>query len=260
MIAQFSLRLVFGMSLMWAVMPRREVTSGFFRIQMLVTLGLSVLSALSVGRLTGAGIETEPEAASGSYGALVGLCATLGVVSFLGSVFWTLERRRAGTITIFIMSVLSAGALLYASLLSSTQETDRVLLLLSEVSAATMLGAATTGMLLGHWYLTAPGMKLAPLNKLNLYFGVAVAARLLISALALYSARGTPLSDVQWIWLGLRWAAGIAGPIAVVWMVWRILKYRNTQAATGVLFVGVILTFIGEMTSSLLFGALGRSL
>ena len=30
-------------------------------------------------------------------------------------------------------------------------------------------------------------------------------------------------------------------------MVWRILRYRNTQAATGVLFVGVIVTFIGEL-------------
>jgi hypothetical protein len=35
-------------------------------------------------------------------------------------------------------------------------------------------------------------------------------------------------------------------------MVQRILRYRNTQAATGVLFVGVILTFIGELTADLL--------
>jgi len=34
-------------------------------------------------------------------------------------------------------------------------------------------------------------------------------------------------------------------------MVWRILRYRNTQAATGVLFVGVIVTFIGELSATL---------
>jgi hypothetical protein len=51
----------------------------------------------------------------------------------------------------------------------------------------------------------------------------------------------------------MRWLAGILGPICVAIMVWRILKYRNTQAATGVLFVGVILTFIGEMSASLLY-------
>ena len=36
-------------------------------------------------------------------------------------------------------------------------------------------------------------------------------------------------------------------------MVLRILRYRNTQSATGVLFVGVILTFIGEATAALLY-------
>ena len=57
----------------------------------------------------------------------------------------------------------------------------------------------------------------------------------------------------MWIWMGLRWLAGILGPILIFVMVWRILKYRNTQSATGVLFVAVILTFIGEMTALLLF-------
>jgi len=33
----------------------------------------------------------------------------------------------------------------------------------------------------------------------------------------------------------------------------RILKYRNTQSATGVLFAAVILAFIGETTAALLF-------
>ena len=47
MIAQFALRLICGMSLMWALMPRQHVTSGFFRIQMLVAMGLSVLATLT---------------------------------------------------------------------------------------------------------------------------------------------------------------------------------------------------------------------
>ena len=47
MIAPFALRLICGMSWMWLAMPRREVTCGFFRIQMLVVLGLSVLAALT---------------------------------------------------------------------------------------------------------------------------------------------------------------------------------------------------------------------
>jgi hypothetical protein len=55
------------------------------------------------------------------------------------------------------------------------------------------------------------------------------------------------------MWLALRWLAGILGPLVVCWMTMQILKLRNTQAATGVLFVGVILTFIGELSASLLY-------
>ena len=38
MLTQFAIRLICGMSLVWCVMPRSEVTSGFFRIQKLVML------------------------------------------------------------------------------------------------------------------------------------------------------------------------------------------------------------------------------
>ena len=41
MIAQFALRLTCGISLMWLLMPQRQITSGFFRIQMLLALALS---------------------------------------------------------------------------------------------------------------------------------------------------------------------------------------------------------------------------
>jgi hypothetical protein len=119
-----------------------------------------------------------------------------------------------------------------------------------------LLGGAVTGMLLGHWYLTAPTMSIAPLNRLTFYFGGAAVFRLALSAIALALAWQQLSSDTHLVWLGLRWLAGILGPLAVFVATWRILKYRNTQAATGVLFVGVILSFIGEMTASLLFSDL----
>ena len=107
-------------------------------------------------------------------------------------------------------------------------------------------------MLLGHRYLTAPGMPLAPLIQLNAVLGMAAILRFLVSAICLFSAFGAFTQSIFWIWLALRWLAGILGPMAVCVMVHRILRYRNTQAATGVLFVGVILTFIGELTADLL--------
>ena len=114
-----------------------------------------------------------------------------------------------------------------------------------------------TGMLLGHRYLTASGMPLAPLGRLNQSLGLATLFRLIVSAIGLVVGMAALTDSTYWIWLALRWLAGILGPAAACMMVQRILRYRNTQAATGVLFVAVILTFIGELTADLLQRAAG---
>ena len=232
-------------------MPRSQVSSGFFRIQMLVVVGLAVLAALTIGQLIG-GPSTVTSFPSEQTSTIV--CWGIAVFGFLGSAMWTLERRKAGTALVFLICVTSSSLLLLtACSLQSLSSLSRNLNVLSELSAASLLGSALTGMLLGHWYLTAPTMSLAPLSRLTMYFGIATIIRLIVSLAGLILAWDQLAGSTMWIWMGLRWLAGILGPILVFVMVWQILKYRNTQSATGVLFVAVILTFIGEMTASLLF-------
>ncbi len=294
MIAQFAWRLICGMSLMWAVMPRRQVASGFFRIQMLVVLGLGVLASLAsvmqaqadqdMARKTIHAPVIHWYASPMSAGTPAALIALTG---FLGSVFWTLERRTGGERIGFAVLVMSAVWLAATNLQINTTtffqtQSDaaikatimaRILAslgwrpchdwvaVLSHFAGAAVLGGTVVGMLLGHWYLTAPTMSIEPLKRINMFLGIAGVIRLLISALvlALLWAGVFDLPDAgsRWmvvpkVWLGLRWLAGVFGPIVVSLMVWRILKHRNTQAATGVLFVGVILAFIGDMTAALL--------
>lgn len=249
MIAQFCLRLICGMSLMWCGMPRRQITSGYFRIQMLVVLSMSVLAALAQSTST-----TESSFSAGVVSAkfVRPACIGLAVASFLGSVMWTLERRRLGTVFVFLIAAVSTALVLGLCPVSGSVDGRAVLSLASELSTALLLGGAVSGMLLGHWYLTAPTMSIAPLSRVNAYFGAAGFSRLLLSAIALVLAWEQITGQSQWLWLSLRWLAGICGPLAVAVMVWRILKYRNTQSATGVLFVGVILVFIGELSAALL--------
>lgn len=250
MIAQFSLRLICGMSLMWALMPRSQVTTGFFRIQMLVVLGLGVLAALTV--------ETTSAGASGvdsllTHTVAVSLCAGISVAAFLGSVFWTLGKRGAGTFFVFLIAITSACLL--PAVVVSREDLGTLqggFQSVSEWASAAVLGATMTGMLLGHWYLTAPTMSIAPLSRLNGFVGASAVLRLIVSAIALSYAGSQAFVGSHGLWLAMRWLAGILGPIIVSIMVWRILKYRNTQSATGVLFVGVILAFIGEMSAMLL--------
>ena len=260
MLTQFAIRLIFGMSLVWCVMPRSEVTSGFFRIQNLVTLGLAVLAFMAIGPAPVA------EGAEPMLSAEIVRWISIGLatMSFLGSVMWTLERRVAGTrfalgiafvsfITVVLSSVPSGGFLTLKGNLTW----------LTELAVAAVSGATVGGMLLGHWYLTTPTMSTTPLNRVNWFLCCVAGDRLIFGAIALglfwpFGADGTTnIGATSWtsthtVWLMLEWTGGIFGPLAVSIMVVRILRYKNTQSATGVLFVGVILAFIGEMTGALL--------
>ena len=261
-LARFSLRLVCGLALMWCLMPRRDVSSGFFRIQMLVGLGLSVLAAVAFGQAGTPDPGSDSETATAVVTAATArtLSIVLAAAAFCGSMLWTLERRAGGTWVVFGMATLAAATLLLATPLRSASFGPAAVACAAELSAAALLGAALAGMLLGHWYLTAPTMSLAPLERMTSVFGGAAVVRLAVAAVCLWFAHAALESTTHAMWLTLRWAAGIIAPLVLWLMVRRILRYRNTQAATGVLFVAVILTFIGEMTALLLEHDLGRPL
>lgn len=257
MITQFAFRLIFGLSLVWCLMPRAQVTSGFFRIQNLVTLGLAVLAAMSAGHLMA---TLDGATALLPLAALQALAMGVATTSFVASVLWTLERRVAATRLALLTCALAGLAALLGSVSTEQLLTARGMLFgVSELAIGAVSGSAVAGMLLGHWYLTAPTMSTSPLNQVNGLLGVAAMIRLVLSVtgLALFSPLAQARSTDEWssthaVWLSLDLLGGSGGQLLVAAMVWRIMKYRNTQAATGVLFVGVILAFLGEMTAALL--------
>jgi hypothetical protein len=254
MLDHFAMRLVFGICLMLCLMPRDKVPSAFFRIMMLVVLGLAVLGAAAEGHEVS--FFGPAESTVLRFRRLMDVVAA--GMAFLGSIVWTLERRRAGTFLLIILAGISGARLIGPNLgIGSSLSLDLILIIASQLSTAALLGAAMTGMLLGHRYLTAPGMPLHPLIRLNQYLGAAAVTRMIMSSVALAVATSQVRGSTHFTWLALRWLAGIIGPAIVVVMVHQILKYKNTQAATGVLFVGVIITFIGELTADLLFREVG---
>tara|TARA_B100000029_G_C17515507_1_gene937921 strand:+ start:100 stop:891 length:792 start_codon:yes stop_codon:yes gene_type:complete len=255
-IAQFAIRLICGMSLSWCLTPRKQVTDGFFRIQMLIVLGLGVLTALVCSGLWGQSPLPGGNQLSLSLGesAPAWLATMIAVLAYVGSFVWALGHRRWGNSIIAIITglglLLLAGTTWITTGLSSSRQ---ALAMASELSTSLLLGSAMVSMLLGHWYLTATGMPLEPLARLNTVLGLATVARLSLAATGLLVIGGWPTSDHQVLLLVLRWLAGLLGPLVIVGMVWRILKYRNTQSATGVLYVGVVLALTGELTATLLF-------
>jgi len=235
---------------MWALMPRSQVTAGFFRIQMMIAMALGVLALLTLGQLTS---NTGQQA--DRLLLLARICAGLtAFAGYVGSVLWMLNRRGGGTVCAFSILVSTVLCLiLCCGGLETFRSQSGAFLLISHLATAAVLGSAVTGMLLGHWYLTAPTMSIEPLKQLSLLFGLAVVFRLMVSLAGWLLAGDTLAGGTIWTWFALRWLAGIVCPLVIAIMSLQILRYRNTQAATGVLFAGVILTFIGEMSAALLY-------
>jgi hypothetical protein len=103
-------------------------------------------------------------------------------------------------------------------------------------------------------------MSIEPLKRLTLFFFIALLVRLAFAAYGWVHAGTAIQGSLIWTWLALRWLAGIIAPLVLAVMTQRILRYRNTQAATGVLFAGVILVFLGEMSAELLSAELRQPL
>ena len=248
MIAQFALRLMFGMSLMWSLMPRRQVSAGFFRIQMLIGMGLGVLAALTFGELSP--IPDASPLLAASYGTPLCISTRGGGVFGVG----VMDARTPGRRHRFRVCrfSLSPGVLLIGSTATGLESGRGWLFPAAEIATAATLGGAMTGMLVGALVshdshdVHSAALVAQPL------FGVALGLRLVVSTIALVNGHALLHSGTHILWLGLRWLAGILGPLVLVVMVSRILRYKNTQSATGVLFVGVILTFIGELSATLL--------
>ena len=247
-LVQFVLRLSFGLALAMIVTPSQLVTSGFFRVHLWVVMGLATLAAL-------AALFTQSADAGAWYtnGVLLAALVT-AAASYVGAVLWLYDQRTAGKIllAVVIASAL-AGALIDTRWQNYPTSTAQILAVADVVTGGLLLGGTMAAMLLGHWYLNTPTMQLLPLQRLVILMGVAVVLRVMVcgSGLAL-EAMHDDLSVSTWLFVAMRWLSGIAGTALLIGMTWQTLKIPNTQSATGILYVGVICTFLGELTSQLL--------
>jgi hypothetical protein len=250
LLTEFLLRLSFGMAAGMAIVPPRLVTSGYFRNHLYVTLGLSALAALL----------SRVAAPAAFWWAMA-----TAVLSYVGSVCWLYEKRRAGVIfliTVAAAAVIGALAINGRSIASAEGAASVVvaetsiadgLRLVQPITSGLLLGTTMAAMLLGHWYLNAPGMELAPLRRLLIAMAAAVALQAALCGVGLaLEASHQVLSTQDWLFLLLRWSFGLIGVLILIGMTWKTLEIPNTQSATGILYVAVMGVFVGETMSLLL--------
>ena len=113
---------------------------------------------------------------------------------------------------------------------------------------AAVSGVALMDMLLGHAYLTASQMTIAPFRRLNLFVAGMLFVRANLAGVAtLIMPREIWQRDGLFILT--RWLVGILVPAVFLYMAHDCIKRRSTQSATGILYVAGVLIFIGEIVA-----------
>ena len=248
LLIQFIFRVTFGVALAMSVTPARSVSSGFFRVHLWVLMGLNTLASLAI--IT----QREPlSRITNSVPVVIALAISLAAVSYVGAILWLYEKSGAGRIVLIgiLFSGLVAAVLIMPRETSVVSAVDSAWNLADIVSSGLLLGFTLTAMFLGHWYLNTPTMELAPLKRLVGMMASVIVFRALVSGagLALQVQHASMLGSQFWIFIALRWLAGLIGTLLLSVLAWYSLKGPNTQSATGILYAGVILAFIGELTS-----------
>jgi hypothetical protein len=248
LLTQFVLRLCFGLAAAMAITSPRDVKSGFFRVHLWVLMGLATFATLVSG-------SRPAQFAGGNW--LIAAAAATAVLAYAGSVVWLYEHAAAGRVILAVLVGTSlAGAMLAAPPARGRSSPWHASWLWADtITSGMLLGATFAAMLLGHWYLNTPGMRLEPLRRLLQWMAAALVARSLVSVgvAVLPGPVGTAeLSDLGAALLAIRWLAGILGAGVTAVMAWQTLKIPNTQSATGILYVGLVFVFLGELAALLL--------
>ncbi|HXA41379.1 MAG TPA: hypothetical protein VNV65_00545 [Candidatus Solibacter sp.] len=126
--------------------------------------------------------------------------------------------------------------------------------------SAITIGTVTTAMLLGHWYLVVPNLSTRPLFILLailaggfvLQAGLAAAALLLLDGRASFPSTHDVISGGYSLTFWMHVAAGIALPLVITALAFQSTRMRSLMSATGLLYVAVVLTLVGQVTGKVI--------
>jgi hypothetical protein len=240
--------------------PEADLGRGYFQMNALVVLGLLALALAVVLLHPFPGLA--PPAAAGwiETGSLaVALAGSFLYYAAIWRERWELCRfpltvALAGSAA----ALLAAGGGLAAPPVPLPHRPPLVIAAL--LASALLLGWSLITMLLGHWYLVAPRLAFRHLVVFCRVLVAAIALRLaaLLATLAAASAvdarvEPNPLrlltglgGEGIFFWFRLLW--GLAVPLVLAVMALHCARQRSNQSATGILYVVVVGTFIGEIT------------
>jgi hypothetical protein len=245
MLADFAVRLAFGLFVALTLTSWRAVPVRFFRLQTQVALGILVLGALAQARSSGPSV-------------LVWFLVAAAATSYLATVAWGLGLPPFATVLDVLAALLAGAWIVRAS--QAADPNDWALLVLTRGVSGILLGATLHSMLLGHHYLVAPSMTIAPLTRSLDLVAVALVSRCVLAGLGAWTGHagtaGTPggVENLDPTYLAMRWGMGVLGAGVSVYLARRTAAIRSTQSATGILYITTIFVLFGELASMTMSG------
>jgi len=202
----------------------------------------------------------RPADAGATAGGRVAFAALL-VCEAAVVLYWATVGRALASIRPAIAGTAIASglvALVAQALASSAGVADHALTIASFLSSAALLGGACTAMILGHWYLVIPSMKVSYLQSIVKLHIVALVLRVAVVAAAIVVAVMTwqpglgpsfrhYVQSLDGIFFWMRVLFGLAGPAVLAWLTWETAKIQSTQSATGILYVDLFTVVVGEL-------------
>jgi hypothetical protein len=250
----FLLATTFGCvsTLFWV--PEDDMGRGYFQMNALIVLGLLAL-ALAVLLLH----PFRPFADRAAAGA-GGLWAAFAAAFLYYAAIWR-ERWRLARVAAALTLAASGAALLLAtpqlSILAPALPHRLLLTGAAVFSSALLLGWSLITMLLGHWYLVSPRLTFRHLVVFSWILMGVIGLRLLTVAAGLTAAAASDAGywalltgltgQGMFFWFRLLW--GLAIPLTLGVLSLHCARQRSNQSATGILYVVVVGSFIGELTA-----------
>ena len=197
-----------------------------------------------------------------------GIVLVLGAIALVGAA--PLVARVPSAIRAVSFFAGCSGVI--ASILTSTLAVESMnqgflaLAIVGQTISSWMLGSITVAWLLGHAYLTATRMTIAPLRYFSKMLSASVATRLVFFAATLGAAGilQSPESaslwtqlEKWWIIVLLRVGVGLVAVAVFAYMVRDCVRLRSTQSATGILYFASLMAYVGELASQYLTRELG---
>ncbi len=256
-----------GLAFLWVTTRRREVSIGYGWL-LRATFGVIALLALVTGLRYGTVPVREVSAAG-----VVLTCVAVGAVSWVRRAAGVAQQRervavRSARVTRMTgidraeqqfdtsvpefppaLDLIAPAIGLVGVIAGGVAAGSPVWLSVARaVVGAAFLGCVSDAMLLGHWYLTQPGLPRAPLLELVRYLGIIwpFEVALLLIPPGMFSAFNGTIDDGYNGMLAWFWAACAVATIVLVIVTRLALKeryYSAVMAATGLLYLAILTAF-----------------